>query len=48
VIEVREYVLENGESPFRDWFDELDPQEPTISALRRWRDYKVRKSGKRN
>ncbi len=110
MTEVREYVLENGESPFRDWFDELDPQAAVgvttavrrlsegntsnvksigegaaelkinrgpgyrvyfgwdskvlvillgggtkqrqqndiEAALRRWRDYKVRKSGKRN
>src|SRR5215475_10353008 len=26
MIEIKEYVLENDESPFRDWFDELDPQ----------------------
>ena len=110
MIEIREYVLENDESPFRDWFDELDPQaavgvETAIrrlsegntsnvksigegaaelkinrgpgyrvyfgwdgkvlvillgggtkhrqqndieAALRRWRDYKLRKSGKRS
>jgi putative addiction module killer protein len=110
MIEIREYVLENDESPFRNWFDELDPQaavgvETAIrrlsegntsnarsigegaaelkinrgpgyrvyfgwdgkvlvillgggtkcrqqddieAALRRWRDYKLRKSGKRS
>src|SRR5215475_12050893 len=110
MIEIKEYVLENDESPFRDWFDELDPQavvgvETAIrrlsegntsnvksigegaaelkinrgpgyrvyfgwdgkvlvillgggtkrrqqndieAALRRWRDYKLRKSGKRS
>jgi putative addiction module killer protein len=110
MIEIREYVSDSGESPFRRWFDELDPQAAAIvtiaigrlgegntsnvksisegmaelridrgpgyrvyfgwdgrvlvillgggtkrrqqsdieSALRRWRDYKARKSGKRN
>lgn len=110
MIEIKEYVLENDESPFRDWFDELDPhaatgvatairrlsegntsnvksigegaaelkinrgpgyrvyfgwdgkvlvillgggtkrrqQDDIEAALRRWRDYKLRKSGKRS
>jgi putative addiction module killer protein len=109
-IEIQEYISERGESPFRDWFDELDPQAAASvttairrlaegntsnvksigegaaelkinrgpgyrmyfgwdgkvlvillgggtkrrqqndieAALRRWRDYKLRKSGKRN
>jgi putative addiction module killer protein len=109
MIRIEEYLSENGESPFRQWFDDLDPQAAAIvtvaigrlgdgntsnvksigkgaaelridrgpgyriyfgwdgkvlvillgggtkrrqqsdiaAALRRWRDYKVRKSGRR-
>jgi putative addiction module killer protein len=110
MIAIKEYASENGESPFRRWFDELDPQAAAViataigrlgegntsnvksigegaaelridrgpgyrvyfgwdgkvlvillgggtkrrqqgdieTALRRWRDYKARKLGKRN
>lgn len=110
MIEVREYASDSGESPFRRWFDALDPQaaanvttairrlsegntsntksvgegaaelkinrgpgyrvyfgwdgkvlvillgggtkrrqqDDIEDALRRWRDYKLRKSGKRS
>jgi len=40
MIEIREYVLQNGESPFRNWFDELDPHAATgvTAAVRRLAD----------
>ena len=33
MIGISEYTLENGESPFRRWFDELDPQASAIVSI---------------
>lgn len=33
MIEVVEYLAENGDSPFRRWFDDLDPQAGAVVAI---------------
>jgi putative addiction module killer protein len=33
MIEVAEYISEEGQSPFRHWFDELDPQAAVIVTV---------------
>jgi putative addiction module killer protein len=33
MIEIAEYLLESGESPFRRWFDELDPRAAAIITI---------------
>ena len=33
MIEIAEYISEEGRSPFRRWFDELDPQAAAIVTV---------------
>jgi putative addiction module killer protein len=33
MVEVREYLSENGASPFGRWFDDLDPQAAAIVTI---------------
>jgi putative addiction module killer protein len=33
MIRIEEYLSENGESPFRQWFDDLDPQAAAIVTV---------------
>jgi hypothetical protein len=56
VIRVEEYIRENGECPYRQWFDSLDAQAASKVATATLRlsmgntsrvEYKARKAGHR-